>query len=95
MQGTEHLLQGKAFVVKYKSKGSASMKSSGLSAVQICILLYVVNFALKAFLFSVLSSYLLKTEGYTERYKLCYHWCQSSGPLFPCTHAMHIQRSWE
>lgn len=48
-----------------------------------------VHFALKAFLFNVLSSCLLKTAKYRERYKLCYHWSQSSDPFFPCTHAMH------
>lgn len=42
MQDAEHLLQGKAFILKYKSKRSASIKSSGLSAVQICILIYTV-----------------------------------------------------
>lgn len=47
MQDTEHLLQGKAFIVKYKSKRLASMKSSALSAFQICILRYIVKFALE------------------------------------------------
>lgn len=51
MQDAEHLLQGKAFILKYKSKGLASIKSPGLSAVQICILLYIVrSFCFKSFL---------------------------------------------
>lgn len=71
MQDAERLLQGKAFILKNKSKRSASINSPSLSAVQICILLYMfVHFAFKAFLFNVLSSCLRKTVTYKEKYKL-------------------------
>lgn len=85
MQDAEHLLQGKAFILKNKSKRSASINSPSLSAVQICILLYMfVHFAFKAFLFNVLSSCLRKTVTYKEKYKLRDYWSQPSEPLFPC-----------